>query len=64
MNLGYADAKRVLEYSDKDMSDEGVRGAYRITEQGDYDRIIFEYRKENIENHDMDKINSLINRFM
>ena len=67
MNLGYADAKRVLEYSDKDMSDEGVRGAYRITEQGDYDRIIFEYRKENIENRvndDMDKINSLINRFM
>ena len=67
MNLGYADAKRVLEYSDKDMSDEGVRGAYRITEQGDYDRIIFEYRKENIENQvndDMDKINSLINRFM
>ena len=49
------------------MSDEGVRGAYRITEQGDYDRIIFEYRKENIENQvndDMDKINSLINRFM
>ena len=67
MNLGYADAKRVLEYSDKDMSDEGVRGAYRITEQSDYDRIIFEYRKENIENQvndDMDKINSLINRFM
>lgn len=67
MNLGYADAKRVLEYSDKDMSDEGVRGAYRITEQGDYDRIIFEYRKENIENRvndDMDKINSFINRFM
>lgn len=28
------------------MSDEGVRGAYRITEQGDYDRIILNTGKK------------------
>lgn len=67
MELGYIDAVRVLSYSDKDMNNADVQQAYRITESSDYNKIIFEYKKDCIEqtiSKDMDKINDLINKYI
>ena len=67
MELGYLDAVRTLEYSDKNMDDPGVKQAYNIAVQSDCDRIIFDYKKADLEqkvNSDMDKINDLINKYM
>lgn len=66
MDIGYMDAIRELDFSDKDMKDENNRIMYEASEANDYGKVAFEYRKgslENTVNSEMDKINSLINKY-
>ncbi len=66
MEMGYLDAVRELEFSDKDMGDESNRIMYEATAANDYNRIVFEYRKGALEaevNGEMDKISALINKY-
>lgn len=67
MELGYLDAVRELDFSDKDMENEGIKSAYRITAQSDYDKVVFNYRRNSLQetvDADMDKIKSLIGKYM
>lgn len=66
MEIGYKDAMRALEFSDKDMQDESNRIMYEASEVNDYNKIIFEYRKSSLENEvgaELDKINKLMDKY-
>ncbi len=66
MEIGYKDALRALEFSDKDMGDENNRIMYEASEVNDYNNIIFEYRKGRLEKEvgdEMDKINKLMEKY-
>lgn len=66
MEIGYKDALRALEFSDKDMEDENNRIMYEASEVNDYNNIIFEYRKGRLEKEvgdEMDKINKLMEKY-
>lgn len=66
MEIGYKDALRALEFSDKDMGDENNRIMYETSEVNDYNNIIFEYRKGRLEKEvgdEMDKINKLMEKY-
>lgn len=66
MEIGYMDTVRELSFADKDMSDENNRILYQASASNDYGKMLFEYRKgrlENTVNHEMDKINSLIDKY-
>lgn len=66
MEIGYKDAMRELEFSDKDMKDENNRIMYEASEVNDYNKIVFEFRRGRLENEvgsEMDKINKLINKY-
>lgn len=66
MEIGYMDAIRVLEFSDKNMDDADNQMLYRIMETNDYEKINFTERWDNLEkqiNSNLDKINDIFNRY-
>lgn len=66
MENGYIDAIRELDFSDKDMSDEGIQMLYQASVDRDYSQINFEIKKASVDsmvNEDMNKIDELIKKY-
>ena len=66
MEIGYIDAIRELEFSDKDLSDENNIILYQAAVDRDYKKLSYEFRKEELEqevNSNMDKLNVIIKKY-
>lgn len=66
MELGYLDAIRILEFSDKDINDSDIGKNYRMAEQNDYRQLRFILKKYEMESHineNLEKINNILYRY-
>ena len=66
MEIGYIDAIRELEFSDKDLNDENNMILYQTAVDRDYQKLSYEFRKADLENEvnsNMNRLNDIIKKY-